>query len=800
MNATKRAQVPFGLRKKLMAATSMLLVAAIMLVSTSYAWFTLSTAPEITGITTSVGANGNLEIALLNGLTYANTEEISSKSGDSMATKAVAEANITWGNLVDLSDGSYGLNLISLYPSALNADGGVIGAAPLSVPEYGSDGRVSVLSPNTTTGVFDVGQAAFSADPSINEYGVRAVGTADNVSAREMIFKSAKSAFTSKVANAKSATQNKVGSKYDIFISMAAGTDTYTPTQVSAMKEIAEGVQTSLNSIVSAYANAGLVKAASTASINDEAVGLLSTALTGKTDAGELMTLLGNYGVTTFNTELDALNTQQEAVEKAIAVANALLAVANGNESYEYGTTPFSYPTGEGVTPTYTGTEAGAVEDEIAKPLLGGSANIKLYDGNGGEMAKPGAGTDVFTFAKTVKAIYLDGGAMGAVATYTGVFKAATVDVSAMGINLTINVGEKGSTTNKLAAVKTQVDAMKVVGATNEAINLTTYYGYVIDFAVRTNAAGSSLKLQTEAVNRVYDNAEGENLATQGSGSTVEFVYTDGSGMTHDKASKLLDAMRAVFFNPENGQILKYAKFTDATAGTNKTTAELRLHDVVEAEVTKSTLGKDAFVPVYYLDTEAYPAANGTVQYTNYPGEPTVALTAAQYNAISDLATTSTTTGEGENAVTTYTLGKDAYYAAYQINSEFKVSVPGVDGAPATEAVPSAGNCWNYPENEKKEISALEYKYLEAVTASLTKKEVSFTEATGEGAEVIMPLTQNQAHKISVLVYMDGENIDNAAVGYGESSGTLNMNLQFSSTADLIPMENSALRTMEKQD
>ena len=52
-----------SIRKKLLAAIAMLLVAVIMTVSSTYAWFTLSTAPEVKGITTTVGANGNLEIA-----------------------------------------------------------------------------------------------------------------------------------------------------------------------------------------------------------------------------------------------------------------------------------------------------------------------------------------------------------------------------------------------------------------------------------------------------------------------------------------------------------------------------------------------------------------------------------------------------------------------------------------------------------------------------------------------------------------------------------------------------------------
>ena len=54
-----------SLRKKLFAAIAMLLVACIMAVSSTYAWFTLSTAPEVKGISTTIGANGNLEMALV---------------------------------------------------------------------------------------------------------------------------------------------------------------------------------------------------------------------------------------------------------------------------------------------------------------------------------------------------------------------------------------------------------------------------------------------------------------------------------------------------------------------------------------------------------------------------------------------------------------------------------------------------------------------------------------------------------------------------------------------------------------
>ena len=116
----KQSKRQRDIKSKLMAAICMLLVSSIMMVSSTYAWFTLSTAPEVTGISTAVGANGNLEMALqpLDG----DSSKIVSGTGDSMAVKPVKDANTTWGNLVNLavtgSDG-YGLENISLYPAEL---------------------------------------------------------------------------------------------------------------------------------------------------------------------------------------------------------------------------------------------------------------------------------------------------------------------------------------------------------------------------------------------------------------------------------------------------------------------------------------------------------------------------------------------------------------------------------------------------------------------------------------------------------------------------------------------------------
>lgn len=64
MQVSEILEMKKGIKAKLMAATSLLLVSAILLSLTTYAWFILSTAPEVTEMQTTAGANGALEIAL----------------------------------------------------------------------------------------------------------------------------------------------------------------------------------------------------------------------------------------------------------------------------------------------------------------------------------------------------------------------------------------------------------------------------------------------------------------------------------------------------------------------------------------------------------------------------------------------------------------------------------------------------------------------------------------------------------------------------------------------------------------
>lgn len=139
-----------GLREKVTAVAFLLALSVIMLTSASYAWLTISRAPEVTAVSTNIAANGSLEIALATG--DGKTAPGESKVGDSMAAEVekgvnpITRANVTWGNLINLSDPSYGLDKLVLRPAQLNTAS--LLDSPLYGSQFGGDGRVTQLSSN----------------------------------------------------------------------------------------------------------------------------------------------------------------------------------------------------------------------------------------------------------------------------------------------------------------------------------------------------------------------------------------------------------------------------------------------------------------------------------------------------------------------------------------------------------------------------------------------------------------------------------------------------------------------------
>lgn len=165
-----------GLQEKVVAVAFLLALSVIMLTSASFAWLTISRAPEVSAVTTNIASNGNLEIALATG--DGTTEPGESKVGDSMAAaegqNIVVNANKTWGNLINLSDPSYGLNNLVLRPAQLGA--GNLNEYPLSAAVYNTEGRIIDMKSNFNYAKWNPG------GPGINPYfeltdqfGVRAI-------------------------------------------------------------------------------------------------------------------------------------------------------------------------------------------------------------------------------------------------------------------------------------------------------------------------------------------------------------------------------------------------------------------------------------------------------------------------------------------------------------------------------------------------------------------------------------------------------------------------------------------------
>lgn len=595
----KKVQMPSGIRSKLTAAIAMLLISSLLVVGSTYAWFTLSTAPEVTGITTSVGANGNLEIALLNGVasgsadtdTFADMSKIQSAVGNSSEASGmtVPKANITWGNLVDLSDASYGLTGIKLLPADLNKSGdNLVPGSLLKTPVYGADGRVKELEANTVSAVYNSTNGNFPYDSATQSYGVRAIGVTTTMSARQLAFGNAKrnvgSVLTTAKSGTKSAISNNMGALM-VFAGVDAAPPSYTEPQLVSFRAIAAGIVSDIAALENGYRNAMIAVAASTAA--DDSAFATQKATIESADLAGLQTAATSANQTAMAAAIGTLKTAQD---NAISAKNTL-------------------STATVDTPAQTVTDA-----------------IKLLIGNSPDKVTTGAGVDV----------YISDGVVGELANQLGKFELASVT----GIATAYAGAQGAATTGTYNAVVGTVNTLGTPGGTTTA-NISDTYGYVIDFAFRTNASGANLQLQTAEANRVYTDG---SAATQGAGSTVTFEYT--SGLTAAQANTLLSNIKLVFFNPETGVVYTNAELTDITTNTTSATA--------------------------------------------------------------------------------------------------KVTVGGQTGDVGT----------------------------------------------------ITALAQNTATKVSVLVYLDGNSVQNKDVANATTSGNLNLNLQFSSSVPLQPMQNTALKTM----
>ena len=720
----RKVIMPAGIRNKLVAAISMLMVASIMMVSSTYAWFTLSTAPEVKGITTNVGANGNLEMMLLNKNSFTSSAEdlgVVSDINNSMAVTKVTDANKTWGNLVDLADQSYGLQSIVINPSRLNITAGTeagtyaLNGALLKAPTYTSDGRVLDVDKETLTSGYSADKTWQWDEAADNAYGVRVIGTTSGVTERLIAYRAAISERTAQIEAAKTFARQSLLKEgqgqalADIIVKAALGKDdaTFTVNDLQTLMNLIDMLRQSNEAAGKAIVQTVLaynLGSANTENFTDADVAPLKTALESAT--------ADNLPATFAKADGSGNGTISQPADTAAAVTKWTenknkISTAKNELQIKIGENKESYTTDE-----ITGIVNSLINKQFA--TVAGKTNPTRDDAQ--------QIIDYLLAHNMILDIEMDqgSGVYADIAELVGDYTAAGLKVhvkyNALEADVTTNMSTKvvaKDTTNTLPMIPKLVVGEAPAATLDPTAKplLTDHFGYALDFGFRTNAAASDLLLQTEGIQRVYNGQNDSATAakTQGGGSYMQFTTSNTTNFSVDELRALMSALRVVFVEPE------------VTVATNE-------------------------------------------------GKETVTI---KYNVLGVAAADITATTNDNGATYTYTGGtllKDG--AALPEGT--------TDGA---NGVKVGLNLYNYTVNDG------------TISLGLKKGQTEGENGvTGDVDNTLTALTQNVGKKVTAIVYLDGDIVDNTMVANAKNSMTGMLNLQFASSATLKPMDNTGMR------
>lgn len=573
-----------SLKSKLMATVSMLLVSAILLTNVSYAWFVLSTAPEVSGVSTTSGANGALEIALQSNETPGSVtrlQNITSGVGDSSSLKnqPIADANITWGNIVDVST-DYGLKDITLYPARLNlgVNNTVNLGNYLSVPQYGTDGRISGFKLSNKVSYSD---GAYVTNP--NNYGVNVHGFPADAAEQVPIVSNFQRAVvkdeavkqvevrrnTLRTSLIDAVEENGFGVIQLIFAVMLES-DVYNDVSQETIANLIEEFDEVVTETAVALRWALLANVmADTTRYDPEnpdhmiALGeiyrdFLTMDLTGELSANTIQSLAEPYA------ELEkAISTWKDVREM---VDDALLLVDAGNyavaglqiidKNHIFLTLGTQEPLQ--LYSFEANFETSVVDDQRYEDYLyfvGSTENIassgffpamaSILGDYSADMLAYLYPDDMIVFPS-----YIEG-------TEEFIFHSRSTcnygDNPAKPVDGYNEAENKGVLWNVYVEAD-EANASGIIPMTTTRGDVTAY-GYSVDFAFRSSEDGN-LALQQEGTSRIanpYDDPNNLNQNLQGAGSTVTFdIYGD---MTIDQVKRLLESLYVVFMNSDSGQI-----------------------------------------------------------------------------------------------------------------------------------------------------------------------------------------------------------------------------------------------------
>ena len=575
-----------GVRAKLVSAVAMLLVATTMVVSSTYAWFTLSTAPEVSGITTAIGANGALEIRL-------------NAAND-------GRSNHTPGNIVDLAPDSvndpYGLSKVILLPSQLVTTTDANGAAIIDpqyvqFPTYGANGKPGELVKNATAGVFTNGNFFTS-----TETGVRAIGVSSGLTDRQYAYRNAKYAasnYASQATTTAATSLNTNGGVLGGIVIKKATQDgaTYTTAELTTLGTIVADLKTAAGYIETAYEEMIVALAASALVTGDGSDAVYSTIRNNFNNDTLTLTQIAtaqaiaveidgtDYSVSIAGTALlDAINALQTTIGNIDAAQDAYEeALALSKASYEWAdiSTIINHLININGTKLNGESVSGSIDKaELAASVMEKGINITLEDGAG---------------------VYVE------IAAHCGNYSAnvtmTNVEVSGMTFeSLTANMATNSTQAPKF--LEGSLEQVTLAGAPSGEGGaekpMTEFYGFIVDLGFKTNAANSNLLLQTTPADRIY--ADNNNEATQGKGSYMTYKATT-TELTTDQVKGLMDCIRIVFFETDTRKVLGEARLDteNATIGADGVTAMMYMYKAVEIPVIDEQTGETTTTTTYVL-------------------------------------------------------------------------------------------------------------------------------------------------------------------------------------------------------
>lgn len=497
-----------------------------LLVTSSYAWISISRVPEIIGIDTNVGANGSLEIALLDSETYLDPARIRSTVGDSAVLQESTVSNLSWGNLINLSDPSYGLSEIILHPTRLNvvADpehGDSVLSNMLILPTYGEDGRTNGINSGTVSAIY--GDEGFLFLAQKQEYGVRAIGTIPGMTVQQTALATARSSVLSHTAACSSTVEAiwKTNGAALLGIYKAyyhSGADTISNADLSAIRDTASKMADALGYVDAAMRQGIVGYAASVISDPDNFSTLRSAVVNTSIPLSMILNSVPVSMPSGFSGWIDRMEQERYAMMQIVAACDTM----KGGEHPWY-----------------------AIEDMLHQLLDPNQAYLGEHRLTSGDAYE----NMIVDMGMTLGP---DSGALAEIADYCGnynVFFSVTQDAG-------VEVGTTSTvTTPYLKQVSGLLESSEAASGDSELISskLDTLYGFAVDLAFRCNAK-SDLLLQTEESLRVQDNSEFVN--TQGGGSFMRLTSED---MTSDQIVTMMDAVRVAFLDHQN-RILAVAK------------------------------------------------------------------------------------------------------------------------------------------------------------------------------------------------------------------------------------------------